>query len=116
MNKKMEKLRQEFITLCNELNVEDFIVYCNRKRYLYGTYSRYKNEPTIEDCDVREYLEYCNPKTMSVVSEGTLYDIYNYAFEDRYLQECREKFDELFKKYGLYSELGNSWNFSLYEI
>lgn len=115
MNKAMEKLRQEIVELCNELEVSDYIIYCNGKRYMYRGYSDYDNQPTIQDADVESYLEYCNPDTLSMAFEGELHSIFTYSWNIPYCERVIEKFRKLFAKYGLYYELGNSWNLSLYE-
>jgi hypothetical protein len=67
-----------------------------------------------EDRNPRDYFEYGNPKTLSMSFEGSLNHILNgYA---SYSWKSEESFSKLFKKYGLYYELGNAWNLSAYEI
>ena len=61
-----------------------------------------------------DYFEYANPKTLSMSFEGSLNYILNgYAMGSWRLER---EFSDLFKKYGLYYEQGNSWNLSAYEI
>lgn len=62
----------------------------------------------------RDYLEYCNPKTLSMTVEGDLYYILNgYT---RGWDKLEEQFSKLFEKYGLYYEMGYAWSLSCYEI
>ena len=63
--------------------------------------------------DPKDYFEYvAEPNILSMSFEGGLYEVLNgyYGFK------TEEKFQEIFKKYGLYYELGNAWNLSCYEI
>lgn len=64
-----------------------------------------------EDVDVKKYLEYCNPKTVSMTFEGSLYEIINYSGG-----KIVRDLESLFKKYNLYYELGYAWSLSLYDI
>jgi hypothetical protein len=65
-----------------------------------------------ENIDVRDYLEYGNPDTLSVVFEGPLYSVMNYDFGHPIVK----KLDDLLKSYGYYFDLGYAWSFSIYEI
>ena len=63
----------------------------------------------------RNYFEYCNePNILSMSFEGPLNHVLN-AYTD-YWVELEEEFSALFKKYGLYYEMGHSWNLSAYEL
>ena len=56
--------------------------------------------------------EYANDDTVTVTFEGTLYQIMNgYLGASMY-----HKIEKIFEKYDMYSEMGNSWNISLYKI
>ena len=67
-----------------------------------------------DDRNPRDYFEYGNPKTLSMSFEGSLNHVLNgYA---AYCWKLQDEFGKLFKKYGLYYELGHSWNLSAYEI
>lgn len=107
MNKAMEKLRQEIIELFKSYELSLYCsIFCNGKRYHYehGT-------ETVDDSDVADYLEYYNRDTLSMSFDGDIYDVFNYDLFPSLL----EKFDKLLESYGLYYELGNAWNLSLYE-
>lgn len=107
MNKAMEKLRQEIVELFKSYELYiDCTIYCNGKRYNYSG-----DKLDIRDADVTEYLDYCNPDTLSMSFDGDIYDVFNYDLFPSLL----EKFDKLLESYGLYYELGNAWNLSLYE-
>lgn len=67
-----------------------------------------------DDKNPKDYFEYVNPKTISMSFEGSLNHVLNgYTYGWAKLEE---QFSNLFKKYGLYYELGNSWNLSAYKI
>ncbi len=67
-----------------------------------------------EDRNPRDYFEYANPKTLSMSFEGNLNHVLNGYTS--YSWRLEEEFSMLFKKHGLYYELGHSWNLSAYEI
>lgn len=111
---KIERLRLEIVALLakNEV-IGDVNFYCNNKRYKYD----YSGNCTIEeDIDVTEYLEYCNPETLSMTFEGDFYSIINYDYGYAFGAQIIDKFNTILKKYGLYFEQGNAWNLSLYPI
>lgn len=106
---EMEKLKEEIIELFKSYELYlDCTIYCCGKRYCYNGSGLEK----VEDADVTEYLDYCNPDTLSIAFDGDIYDVFNYGL----FPSCEEKFSKLIGKYGYYYELGNAWNLSLYEI
>ena len=62
----------------------------------------------------RDYFEYANPDTLSMSFEGSLNRVLNGYFYGWVRLE--KQFSDLFQKYGLYYEMGHSWNLSAYEI
>ena len=64
-----------------------------------------------EEVEVKDYIEYSNPETLTIYFEGPLYHKINYDDFD-YLQKLDEKF---LKPFGLYFEQGHAWNMSAYE-
>lgn len=84
------------------------------------------NEYLTEFCyNERRYFEYeSNPETyfdyvrkhniLSMSFEGDLYDILNAYCHGWVMLEA--EFQAIFEKYGLYYELGNAWNLSVFEI
>lgn len=67
-----------------------------------------------EDRNPSDYFEYANPETLSMSFEGDLNHILNGYI--RGWVRLEDQFRKLFEKYGLYYELGHSWNLSAYEI
>lgn len=118
---QIEELRLKIIALLTEYEIlGDCIIYANGKRWIYGykfseDYSEMTLTEKVEDnIDVKEYLEYCNPDTISIAFDGSgLYDILNYISDD---SGFIERFNALLKEYGLYYDLGHTWNLSLYKI
>lgn len=66
-----------------------------------------------EDKDPRDYFEYVNKDhILSMSFEGPVNHMFNYGHYSRVLKQ----FDALLAKYGVYYELGNSWNLSCYYV
>lgn len=63
-----------------------------------------------KNINVSEYLEYSNPKTLSLVFEGPLYNIINHKDYD-YLTKLSAKYLDT---YGLYFEQGYAWSATAY--
>ena len=62
----------------------------------------------------KDYFDYvAEPHILSMSFEGGFYDVMNGTSERAF--KTKEKFSEILSKYGLYYELGNAWNLSLYE-
>ena len=71
---------------------------------------RYNGAPFIEnDINPHDYFSYAGP-TLSMSFEGPMYRAVNYGGFDDFLSA----FDALLEEYGLYYELGNAWNLSVY--
>lgn len=62
-----------------------------------------------------DYFEYGNPHTLSMSFEGNLYEVFNYYWENMTLFEWHEQFYQMINDYGVYYELGNSWNLTVVE-
>ena len=66
-----------------------------------------------ENEDPRRYFEYVNPDHIFSMSfEGGVCEMMNYGA----CSSLKEKLDAIFKKYGLYYELGNHWNLTCYYV
>lgn len=64
------------------------------------------------DVDPHNYFEYAAYEhILSMSFEGELYYVLNYRGGT-----MQEQFEDIFEKYGLYTERGNSWNLSAYPI
>ncbi len=100
---------------------QDVTIYFNGKAF--STYDKengkyYYNDRehlvVQEDEDPERYFEYVNPEhILSMSFEGPVYEMVNcwpgYS-------SIQKRFDSIFEKYGIYYELGNSWNLSCYYI
>lgn len=113
--------------------MEDIIRYCSKHDFWYGIriyvnghrYSSDADEGTdivrILDgtkyydqgvFDVEDFIEFCNPGTLTMSFEGPLYDAYN-GYD--HTIDAESAFTEIGKKYGLYPEQGDPWNLAFYE-
>ncbi len=96
----------------------DTVIYFDGRAYApwddEGHFYYNDREHLIEyEADPRDYFEYVgNPHILSMSFEGPLYDLLNYGFSNRLLNE----FDSIFKKYGLLYELGNAWNLTCFKL
>lgn len=66
----------------------------------------------FENKNPKTYFEYANPDTLSMSFEGALYYVLNGYIKGWIKLEAA--FQNLFKKYGVYYELGHAWNLSVY--
>lgn len=100
----------------HEMWIDVAIYYDGKRMHTIGkegdkTVFRYNGEPFIDEADPRTYFEYvAYPHILSMSFEGPLYDLLNYGFDD-----LENEFEEVFKKHGVYYELGNAWNLTCYE-
>lgn len=66
-----------------------------------------------EGMDPNEYFEYVNPEhILSMSFEGPIYHMFNY---NEY-RSVMTQFRKLLDRFGVYYELGNAWNLTLYYI
>ena len=110
MEKKftIEKLVDEVAKyLKNSACDMDTFIYYNGKRL---NVENGKIETDIHPYDYFPY--YADRHIFSMSFEGDFYDIMNYCIDGN----TASGFEKLLKKYGLYYELGNSWNLSVYPI
>lgn len=71
----------------------------------------------LDNVNPADYFEYVNPDhILSMSFEGSLYSCLNLYGEHTYQYEIGvcQKLEEIFKKYGCYSTLGNCWNLTLF--
>ena len=59
--------------------------------------------------DPKRYCEYAGG-VLTMTFEGDFYEVMNYGFRPKVLEEFRE----LLNKHGLYYELGHAWSLSVY--
>lgn len=108
INKEViEEIGNRIVELCKAKGWGDTSVYFNGKRVSI----EYDGETIVkEDCHPGNYFDYyCHNHILSMAFEGTLYSLINGYGEAKAL-------DKLLKEYGLYYELGNSWNLSVAPI
>lgn len=67
-------------------------------------------EETLPDMDPSRYTEYSGD-ILTMTFEGPLYDALNYG-----PWKVEEELQAIFRKYGLYFEMGESWNLSAYPL
>lgn len=67
----------------------------------------------LDDMDPRQYFEYVGDY-LSMSFEGPLYDVMNWYAPVKYCNEITAEFNRILGKYGLYYEMGNAWNLSLF--
>lgn len=113
---KIERLSTEIVNYLRKNSLDDDVcIYFNNKRIQIGNnWDREKKEfvpytNVEENMNPLKYFSYANPKhILSMSFEGNLYHLLNeYGGNTK-------RFDSIFKKYGLYYELGNAWNLSCY--
>lgn len=64
-----------------------------------------------DNVDVRAMVEYSNPDTITITSEGAFYYVMNGETGYEHIQE---EFNNILAKYNLYYEQGYSWSLSCY--
>ena len=104
----IEKMALEIADYCHANEYGDVIMYFNNKRVFINFGSR-PDMDTEYDIDPHDYFEYAAYNHIfSITSEGDL------DLEMELLYQKRLYY--IFEKYGVYGELGNSWNCSCYPI
>ena len=102
---KIEVLAKDILKWLEEKDLwTDVRVYFNGK----VVYEKTKEE----EANPKDYFDYAGD-ILSMSFEGALYDVFNGTSERAYKQQ--EEFNAILEKYGLYYELGNAWNLTLYE-
>lgn len=97
---EIEKLANEIVKWLKDNDMlSATCIYYNNKRICDGVLEDGEFDPH----DYFEYAAYDHILSMSF--EDNLYDLINYMDGN-----LLDKFNDIFKKYGLYYELGNSWN------
>lgn len=94
----------------------DVAIYFNGIRW--STYGGDKSEGSVEpfvtEADPHDYFKYVGP-ILSMSFEGTFYEIMN-GYRGNIGWKIEKEFRDLLAKYGVYYELGNAWNLSVYKI
>lgn len=93
----------------------DTTIYFNGKAFSTGDGQghHYYNDPlhlvVLEDEDPHDYTEYAGD-ILTMTFEGPLYEALNYGDYGDNQWQTEEELTAIFRKYGLYYELGNAWN------
>lgn len=120
--KKAEALAKDIYTWCQKKGLwGDNIIYFNGKAWSSSKEWNGVQGKSIgddlyeyEDKNPRDYFEYVNdPNILSMSFEGPLNHVLN-AYVRGWVN-LESEFMKLFEKYGLYYEMGNTWNLSAYE-
>lgn len=94
----------------------DVRIYFNGKAFSTddGRGNYYYNDPenlvVLEDVDPSDYVEYTSD-ILTMTFEGPLYECLNYWFG-----KTEEEFRSIFRKYGLYYELGYAWSLAAFPL
>lgn len=68
----------------------------------------------LQDQDPHRVCDYVGPY-LTMTFEGDFYEVMN-GYLGRIGYRIEEEFHELLRKYGVYCELGNSWNLSVFDM
>jgi uncharacterized protein YyaL (SSP411 family) len=116
--RKLAKEIRQFL-LDREMWV-DVTIYFNGMAYSTsdGQGHYYYNDPEhlveLQGQDPKNVCDYVGPY-LTMTFEGDFYEVMN-GYKGRYGWTVHDKFVELLRKYGLYYELGNSWNLSVFDM
>lgn len=102
---KIEQMANEIMEFLKKEKLDtDVLIYFNNKRM--------DNKGiNIGEYDPHDYFEYANYNhILSMSFEGAFYRVVNYYENISYCDRIMEKFNDILEKYGVYKELGNSWN------
>lgn len=121
MNEKMELLAKDIYKWCVKKKLwGDNCIYFNGKAWAsWETWHDVKGKQIgdrlyeYEDKNPKDYFEWANPDTLSMSFEGPLYHVLN-ANVSGWVKLERE-FGKIFEKYGMYYEMGNSWNLAVFK-
>jgi len=116
-NENLEGLLKEIINFLWKYELYDGVsIYTMNKRYSFYDLSNdlpkilFDNKIPIyleNNIDVKEFIEYSNPKTLTLVMEGELnaYLYYRDVYDERNIYS---KITKIFEKYGFYMEFGSN--------
>lgn len=114
---RIEQMAKEIMDFLieNEISHDVSIYYNNKKmrnNYEWSNGEYVDNVEVLDDYNPHDYFEYAaHNHILSMSFEGSLYTVLNYSFG-----RTEDEFRKIFEKYGVYYELGNSWNLTAYVI
>lgn len=96
----------EITALANEIRkyLIDHEMWSDTRIYFHGMAYDSETEEVLTGLDPRDYTEYAGD-ILTMTFEGPLYDALNYG-----PWSVEEKLQAIFRKYGLYFEMGECWN------
>ena len=110
---QMAKEIMDFL-VANELSYDVCIYYNNKKMkndYQWNGDKFVNNVVVLDGYNPHDYFDYAaHDHILSMSFEGALYDSMNYSGHKV------DKLEAIFSKYGVYYELGNAWNLTVYPI
>jgi hypothetical protein len=122
MENKVELLAHDIYDFCqkNDLWGDNCIYFNGIALASWPEWAGVKGEPVMKDLylyndkDPKDYFQYVRePNILSMSFEGPLNHVLN-AYVHGWSQ-LEAKFMKIFKKYGYYYEMGNSWNLTVYK-
>ena len=122
MKNTMEMLAKDIYDWCiaNDLWGDNCIYFNGKAWASWDTWGYEKGKKIGEylyeydDRDPRDYFDYVNIDTLSMSFEGSLNHVLN-AYVPGWVK-LEKEFSDLFNQYGVYYEMGNAWNLSVFEI
>jgi len=111
--KKTEIARkiESLFKIAGQGEITDTRIYFGNKCWDYDSSG---NKKVLTDIRGSEYSQYANDATITCTYEGAVYSALN---NDSYgMNPLREDLNDMLDEYGYYFEMGEAWNFALYEV
>ena len=90
----------------------DWGMWSDTRIYFNGVAYDSETEEVLTGLDPRDYTEYAGG-ILTMTFEGPLYDALNYGDPS---WRVEKELTAIFRKYGLYFEMGEGWNLSAYPV
>lgn len=103
---KIEHLANEIMDFLKQQGLDNDV-------YIYFNGKRMNNKGVEEGFNPRDYFTYIGD-ILTMSFEGSFNSVINYYLDSSYCNIVIAKFDAILDKYGVYYELGNSWNLTLF--
>lgn len=114
INNRNEKLANDIIKFLKKNNFDLDVHLLYNGKMVNATTGESK-----EIVSAGDYVDYFNDDTITMTFEGPFYEFINGYWDssvgNKY-QKLYDEFDNIFKKYGLFYDLGDNWNLSAYEL
>lgn len=103
---KIEHLANEIMDFLKQQGLDNDV-------YIYFNGKRMNNKVVEEGFNPRDYFTYIGD-ILTMSFEGSFNSVINYYLDSSYCNIVMTKLDAILDKYGVYYELGNSWNLTLF--